>query len=649
MNLEQYKSAKIIRDFEELLLKLFSEGKLNGTVHTCVGQELIPVLLSENTIDEDVYISNHRGHGHYISKTGDVKGLLFELLGKKKGCSGGFGGSQHLYKEKEFYSNGIQGGMTPVAAGIAMAKKNLGEKGIVVQFIGDGTLGEGLLYETMNCAKIFQLPLLIILENNGYAQSTSFKQTFGGDLAKRVEGFGFKYYNGNIWELEKLQTIINEGVKSTRDCIPVFIEINCYRLNSHSKGDDNRDLEEIQKYTKLDPINIFENQFPDKAMDIKTENDLYLNSILEEAIKEETLIDVYSDSLNIDPKDIYFENLIKDENIINQRYNELIYESFKIQIQNDPLTVFLGEDIQNKSPYAPKEYGGAFKVTKNLSDLSKYVNNTPISEAAITGMGIGLSLYGVRSVVEIMFGDFITLSFDQILQHASKFHGMYGKKINMPFILRTPMGGKRGYGPTHSQSLEKHFLGIYGLNVIALNFRLNPIDIYKNLFQNIQNPTVVIENKIDYTRYINKDFIITHDYFVSKNDFPVVMIKPKNAKPTISIVCYGGTLFDVENAASDLLLYHEVAVEIICYSEISTINILPIYESLTKTNKLLTIEEGSSFAAFGSELISQLIMKGTKIEKILRIGNSEIIPSSFEAEINLLPSKEKIINAILKM
>lgn len=648
MNLKQYKSARIIRDFEELLLKLFSQGKLNGTVHTCVGQEVIPVLLAENTTTEDVYISNHRGHGHYISKTGDVKGLLFELLGKKRGCSGGYGGSQHLYKEKEFYSNGIQGGMTPVAAGIAMAKKNLGEKGIVVQFIGDGTLGEGLLYETMNCAKIFQLPLLIILENNGYAQSTSFKQTFGGDLAKRVEGFGFKYFNGNIWELDKLGSIINQGVKLTREFTPVFIEINCYRLNSHSKGDDNRDIEEINNFIKLDPINVFENQFPDEAIKVKTEHDLLLNSLLENALEEESLFNVSSETISLKMEGMKFNNYNNDENLLNKRYNELIYESFINQIQREPYTVFLGEDIQNKTQFTSKDYGGAFKVTKNLSDLSNYVYNTPISEAAITGIGIGLSLFGVSCVVEIMFGDFMTLTFDQILQHASKFQGMYGQRIKMPFILRTPMGGRRGYGPTHSQSLEKHFLGIFGVNVIALNYRLNPDDIYKKIFKN-QIPTIVIENKIDYTRYLQKDLIITHDYFISNDDFPVILIKPKHTKPSVSILCYGGTLFDIENAASDLLIYHEIAVEIICYSEISNCNLTPIYDSVITTRKLITIEEGSSFAAFGSEVISQLITKGSKIEKMIRIGNAEIIPSSYEAELNLLPSKEKIISEILKM
>ncbi len=155
MTTEQYRAAKLIREFEQLLLKLFGQGKLNGTVHTCVGQEMVPVLLSRHITDQDTFFSNHRGHGHYLVKTNDVKGLLAEVMGRTSGCSGGYGGSQHLLKEKSFYSNGIQGGMSPIASGYAFSKKIASREGISVLFLGDGTLGEGTLYEAFNCAAIF--------------------------------------------------------------------------------------------------------------------------------------------------------------------------------------------------------------------------------------------------------------------------------------------------------------------------------------------------------------------------------------------------------------------------------------------------------------------------------------------------------------
>jgi 2-oxoisovalerate dehydrogenase E1 component len=647
MNLDQYKIAILIREFEQLLLQLFCKGKLNGTVHTCVGQELIPTLLKPFIKTEDSFFSNHRGHGHYLVKTNDIKGLLAEIMGKTTGCSGGYGGSQHLFKEKSFYSNGIQGGMAAISTGYAFSKKIYNKPGIAVLFLGDGTLGEGTLYEALNCAAIFKVPILFVLENNGYAQSTSIKQTFAGSTKKRFEGFGLKYFKGEIWSEDELQNQFSEAVQSARNFEPAVIEITCYRLNPHSKGDDNRSQEEIAEYTQKDPVNVFEKMYPDECFAVKQSVQQLLLDILDEVEKDATLevvneTDKYS-NINVTYKALDFSN----ENI---RINELINKAFNDQIELNNKTVFIGEDIQNNNDFTPKPYGGAFKVTKDLSAKSAHVYNAPISEAAITGIGIGIALESESiAVTEIMFGDFTTLILDQLLQHGSKFQGMYGKKLKVPFILRTPMGGKRGYGPTHSQSIEKHFLGIYGINVIALNYRLNPYQIYSTIFREAAEPTIVIENKTDYTRYINSPLIKTHEYFFSSEKYPTLKITPKSIKPKITIFCYGGTLADVEAVIEELFIEHEISVEVICPSSLCSFNLNPLQESVLKTGKLLTIEEGGSFCGLGSEVIAQLSSIGVSLKNVKQIGNNSIIPSSYTAEINLLPNKNKIINTILKM
>ena len=161
-----------IRLVEEKLLELFNEGKLNGTVHTCIGQELTGVCLAESLNEDDYILSNHRGHGHLLSRETDLTGLFAELMGKEAGICGGRGGSQHLYRPN-FLSNGIQGGMTPIACGLALAGKIKKTGKVVSVFFGDGTLGEGLIYEAFNIASKWGLPVIFILENNGIAQSTS--------------------------------------------------------------------------------------------------------------------------------------------------------------------------------------------------------------------------------------------------------------------------------------------------------------------------------------------------------------------------------------------------------------------------------------------------------------------------------------------
>ncbi len=646
MNIEQYRKAKLIREFEQLLLRLFGEGKLNGTVHTCVGQELIPVALSAHTTDDDTFFSNHRGHGHYITRTGDVKGLLAEIMGKTTGCAGGYGGSQHLYKENIFYSNGIQGGMAPVASGHAFSKKLSGRPGISVLFMGDGTLGEGTLYEAMNCAAVYKLPVLFVMEHNGYAQSTNSKQTFAGNSQKRFEGFGLQYFKGDIWDTETLGAEFQKAVSAARNFEPALIEVSCYRLNSHSKGDDNRSAEEVAAYTEKDPLNIFEKQNAAEVIPVKKEIEEFLKGCLHEAEKDAVLENAVQLS-KLQSNTTEFKPLAIPTQA--SRINELIYQAFREEIDRNNNIVFIGEDIQNNNYYNPKPYGGAFKVTRDISNHSQQVFNAPISEAAIAGIGIGLAIDKKLAVAEIMFGDFTTLTLDQLLQHASKFQGMYGKKLPLPFILRTPMGGKRGYGPTHSQSLEKHFLGIYGVDVVALNYRVDPCTVYKELFANVDSPTVVIENKIDYTRYFNAPFIRTHEYSVSGERFPVLKISPKGMKPQVTLFCYGGTLADTESAVQELFIEQEIAVEVICPMSLFPFNIFPLQQSVSLTGKLLTVEEGGSFAALGSEVIAQLVGTGTTIKKAVQIGNNAIIPSSYKAELALLPGKEKIIGAILKM
>jgi 2-oxoisovalerate dehydrogenase E1 component len=644
---EIYREALLIREFENLLLKLFSLGKLNGTVHTCVGQELTPVLLSKHLTKDDTVFSNHRGHGHYIAKTKDVKGLLAEIMGKMTGCSGGFGGSQHLYFPNEFYSNGIQGGMTPVAIGHAFSKRLSTPDGISVVFIGDGTLGEGILYETLNMAGIYNCPILFVLEHNKYAQSTSYKQTFSGNLKTRVEGFGINYRSASIWDIDSMDTAFREAISLVRGNSPTFIEIECYRLNSHSKGDDNRDPREIEFYAQKDLLNVYESENSAVAEKIKGEVCFFLQETLKEVEKSETLTTLPIIS-KISSAVSQFIDLEQEES--DQRINDLINKSFLDCFANDETIVMLGEDIQSNNKFTPKEYGGAFKVTKNLSTLyPSRVLNAPISEAAMTGFCIGMALHGRKAIVEIMFGDFVTLTIDQLLQHASKFCAMFGRPLAIPVILRTPMGGKRGYGPTHSQSIEKMLLGIPHLNIIALNYRISPYNIYKKLLDNLIAPTIVIENKIDYTRRFNTPRISTHLYFATEDSLPILKITPRKIPPVLTVFTYGGVLADVEQAAEILFLDHEIAIEIICPSLISPVNCIPIRESVKMTKRLLTIEEGSSYAALGSEIIAQLNVTGLSLLKVAQMGNERIIPSSFSCEIDILPSKESIVSFILNM
>jgi TPP-dependent pyruvate/acetoin dehydrogenase alpha subunit len=249
-----YRRMRFIRRFEETLLELFDQGALNGTTHACVGQEANCVATIEHLRPGDHIFSNHRCHGHYLAWTGDALGLLSEVMGKSAGVVSGIGGSQHLCAPG-FKSNGILGGTLPAAAGIALGMKLAGGDDISVVFTGDGAWGEGVVYETMNIAALWQLPLLVIVENNGYSQSTPIAMNMAGDIAGRLRAFGIEpshVDSTDVFEIDAAAARAVEAVRTSRR--PAALIIDTYRLCHHSKSDDNRPAEEIAERWTVEPL-----------------------------------------------------------------------------------------------------------------------------------------------------------------------------------------------------------------------------------------------------------------------------------------------------------------------------------------------------------------------------------------------------------
>ena len=486
--LEAFRQALLIRRVEQSLLELFAAGKLFGTVHTCVGQELTGVAIAAHLAPDDWMFSSHRCHGHFVAKTDLVEGLIAEVMGKTTGVCGGWGGSQHLCA-KRFFSNGIQGGIVPVAAGLGLAEKLLGTASISVVFIGEGTLGEGAVYETANLASKWNIPLLIVLENNRFAQSTSQEEVVAGDILARFAAFGIECFDTDTWSLERLQSTCGEAVAFVRDhSRPAFLRIQTDRLNAHSKGDDDRPAAEVERYRRRDLLEQFVAEWPQHAAELLGPIEQRISRAINAGLEASyPAADDYDDRPVSAPSPLGPGPGTQADSLRRSDPRLLCGADAR-----DGRIVMIGEDI--RSPY-----GGAFKVTKGLSDLfPDRVFNAPISEAAIVGLGNGLALHGQLPVCELMFGDFLTLACDQFINHAAKFRRMYNEQATVPLIVRTPMGGGRGYGPTHSQSLEKHFLGVPHTQCLALHQRISPEIIYNQLFDSIDRPTLVIENKLLY-------------------------------------------------------------------------------------------------------------------------------------------------------
>ncbi len=251
-----YRRMRFIRRFEESVLELFERGLLNGTTHACIGQEADAVAITEHLGGDDHVFSNHRCHGHFLARTGDAFGLMAEIMGKPEGVCGGIGGSQHLCAPG-FKSNGVQGGIVPNAAGIALAKQFDGGGGVSVVFIGDGTLGEGATYETLNLASLWRLPLVVVLEDNGWAQSTPASANLAGSMSGRFAAFGIPVFEIDSTDVEEIDAVAGRALGRVREQEgPGAIVIHTYRLCHHSKNDDNRPAGEVAARWALDPLEI---------------------------------------------------------------------------------------------------------------------------------------------------------------------------------------------------------------------------------------------------------------------------------------------------------------------------------------------------------------------------------------------------------
>ncbi len=626
------------RAVESALYDLFGKGKLHGTIHTCLGQEFSGAMLARHLAPSDFVTSNHRCHGHFIGATGDWRGLIDELVGNRDGVCAGIGSSQHLWA-RNFLSNGQQGGLLPVAAGVALDRKVRADPGVVVSFIGEGTLGEGIVYETMNLAGLWQLPHIIVCENNFYSQSTPQDSAVAGSIAERGAAFAITTATADTWDLPSFDAALAAAVARARQtCQPSFLVLTTYRLNPHSKGDDQRDRAEVEWFRARDPATL-------AVRDYRAYGVMYEDFLAEAA-------DHIAQSLakpSLDTSRYFIDQLPRpttasawralppaDDQRIAQQLNAVYHAA----LEHDPAAFFIGEDIADP-------YGGAFKIAKGLtSTFGPRARTTPISEAAITGIGIGLAVCGHRTFVEIMFGDFITYAFDQIINNASKIFHIFNQNIDCPVVIRTPMGGRRGYGPTHSQSLERFLIGIDNCCVISLH-SLAPAAWQLAGLAALRCPVILLENKADYTlrTYAPPTHLVIEG---NAADLPTLRVRPEHAAPTITLMAYGGMARFVADSLIEIFERTDEVPELLAPTGLFPLDLAPITDAVRRTGRLVIIEEGGGFGSVGAETIAQLSEQPGLAFVVTRVsGRAVPVPSAPALEAAALPSVTDICDAIL--
>ena len=631
-----------IRFFEALVLEKFPTGVFVGTTHTCLGQEANAVGVITNLQAEDIVFSNHRGHGHFLAYGGDPRALFAELMGKKSGVCGGRGGSQHLHW-KNFYSNGVQGGIVPIASGMALAEKQKQSGAIAVAFLGDGTLGEGVIYEAFNMASKWQIPILYVVENNRIAQTTPIELSLAGSIATRFQAFDIACEaldTSDVVEIFETAAKWIDQIRQTQT--PGALIIHTYRFGPHSKGDDTRSAEEIA-YIKehRDPLKIHARRLaPDEREVIEAEERALIEQAYRLALEDEYPVPE-EETLTPGPSPTGRRGEEKGGKekplTVLQALNLALHQA----LAEDERVFLFGQDLLDP-------YGGAFKVTQGCSSrFPQRVFPTPISEAGMVGMASGMAMRGLLPLAEIMFGDFLTLIVDQVINHIAKFRWMYNDAVKVPLVIRTPMGGGRGYGPTHSQSLEKLYLGVPGIHVVAVTHFGDPQDLLHQAIFRDGEPVLFIEHKSLYPLSIwdDQDRDLEREVGWTALGYPTYALRLRASPPAhLTLIAYSYMAEVARQAMIQLAYQAEIFCELVVPTQLRPYDERMLTESVQRTGRALVIEEGTLSFGWGAEILARIAEQSSVNPiRVGRIGAAEHpIPASPLLERATLPNVEDI-------
>ncbi|MDZ7719591.1 MAG: thiamine pyrophosphate-dependent enzyme [Balneolaceae bacterium] len=467
-----YKALLLPRLIEERMLKLLRQNKISKWF-SGIGQEAISVATALTLDDDDYILPMHRNLGIFTTRGVPLYKLFCQLLGKADGFTGGRDRSFHFGSTKHNIFGMIShlGATMPVADGIALAQKLKNRNRVSVSFCGDGTTSEGDFHEALNLAGVWKLPVIFIIENNGYGLSTPVSEQYACEhLVDRAEGYGLKGIQLDGNDFFAVQNAIQEARESALNGTPVLIEAVTFRMRGHEEASGTFYVpdEEFEKWKDEDPILRFENwlldqkYFDNRKSFEKTKDEV--NQKFEDELKralkaDEPVFDEKTElkraGLSPQPK---FSKSYSGKTS-EKRFIDATHLAQKQAFSEDESFILMGQDIA--------EYGGVFKATEGfIEEFGKdRIRNTPIIESGAIGAAIGLAIEGFKPVVEMQFADFISCGFNQIINNLSKARYRWMPELNI--TIRAPHGADVGAGPFHSQSPEGWFMQHPGLRILV--------------------------------------------------------------------------------------------------------------------------------------------------------------------------------------
>jgi 2-oxoisovalerate dehydrogenase E1 component len=627
------------RMIEEKMLVLLRQGKISKWF-SGIGQEAISVGATLALEEDEWIMPLHRNLGVFTTRNMPLHKLFLQWQGRKQGYSKGRERSFH-FGTREHHICGMISHLGPqlaIADGVALAHKLRGEGKVALAFTGDGGTSEGDFHEALNVAAVWDLPVIFVIENNGYGLSTPVNEQYRcSNLVDRAKGYGMEgvQIDGNNL-LDVYHTV--KGVREY--CInhqkPYLIECMTFRMRGHEEASGTKYVpkELFEQWAARDPLVNFEQYLisgdlisRDKVNAIREEIRHYIDEELLTGFTVSPLTPDTSEEL----RDVYAQVLPRDVDLMEHddlrftqlketRFVDAISEGLQQSMEKHSELVLMGQDIA--------EYGGAFKITEGFVEKfgRERVRNTPLCESAIIGAGLGLSLEGFKSVIEMQFADFVTVGFNQIINNLAKIHYRWGQHADV--VIRMPTGAGVGAGPFHSQSNEAWFAHTPGLKVV---YPSTPFDAKGLMIAAINdpNPVMYFEHKGLY-RSINGQ--VPSSYY----EVEIGKARQVTRGDDLSIISYGAGVIWAEDWAAE---HPEISTDILDLRTLLPLDYQAIREAVNRTGRVLVLHEDTLVGGIGGEVaawISEHCFERLDAPVMRCASLDTPVPFSIELENNFL-------------
>jgi 2-oxoisovalerate dehydrogenase E1 component len=635
-----------IRGFEQRVADLYRDGEVPGFVHLSIGQEAAAVGACWPLGSADVITSTHRGHGHCLAKGMEPLPMFAELLARAGGTNRGRGGSMHVADPTRgvFGANGIVAAGLPIAVGAATAAQLRADGTATVAFFGDGAPASGAFHEAVNLAAVWQLPIVFFCENNGYAEFSPTSSQHAATLEQRAGGYGIDYVGVDGNDVVATALSMAEVVARVRvGGGPALVEATTYRHHGHYEGDPERyrSAEEVRAWGERDPIVLHERRLRQAGMDDDTIHSLESSvaAELDEAVDAARRLPAPAAASLTDfllrPRPVTVEPDPPDGDAPLFRTMDAVRTALELELETDDRVFVAGIDVG--------EGGNVFGLTRGLRDrFGDRVRDTPISETAIVGLGVGAAMAGLRPVVELMYLDFLGVCFDQLLNQAAKLPFMTGGAAEMALTVRTQFGAGRSSGSQHSQSLEALLAHIPGLTVVMPS---TPADTFGLLRAAIEdpNPVVFIENRLLYGMKGPRP--------PAGHLLPIGRAAVVRSGTDVTVVSVSRMVHECL-AAADVVAGDGISAEVIDLRTVAPLDMDTVLASVTRTGRLLVAHEAVVPFGIGAEIAATVAREvfWDLDAPVERVGAAATPPPyAPELERAWLPERHNLAEAISRL